>query len=537
MPNIGMGQRGERHVNLDDYTFTWGEEPFSIKLARRHMAMLGATGSGKTLTIRNLMEETLGGIGTDHPAIPVYQRALIYDSKQDMLTYLLPTINYERHWALENGNNPTKTAREALEAGWLPRTIRILNPFDRRCSSWNMAADVKSPASALQVASILVPENKGEHQPFFTNAVRHLLYGVMMAFIDRNRKANWKAPWTFRDLLLSLRSVEDMKAIFQGCDYTRHLTEMYLNPGETLDNIKSSIASKMMPYEIIAAAWSRAKSQISLEAFVQNPIILILGNDEQNREAVDAINRVIFKRLSELIISQPDNEDACTWIILDEVREMGKLDGLSSLLLRGRSKGANIVLGFQDIEGLKEVYGENQALEIMGQCGFKAFLRLESPTTAEWAAKHFGVQRWVEKQKSSNRNYGADLGVGTGTSDQRTTEENLLYSEFMTLLTPDMTQGYICGYYTSPRGTLPRVQANNSDSAKPVRTPAPARPSSSLSRFAVLRRGAEDQYLEPWSAEERRLIGAAEPKSSSKQSALDGIARGARDPLATHYGV
>ena len=71
--------------------------------------------------------------------------------------------------------------------------------------------------------------------------------------------------------------------------------------------------------------------------------------------------------------------DATADDFLDDVREAGKLDGLSRLLNQGRTKGACVVLGFQDSDGMRDVYGEYVANELVGQCANKAILRVENP--------------------------------------------------------------------------------------------------------------------------------------------------------------
>ena len=97
--------------------------------------------------------------------------------------------------------------------------------------------------------------------------------------------------------------------------------------------------------------------------------MLVLGNDEEQRSALDRVNQLIFRRVSELLLAEEDSSERRTFVIIDELREAGKLDGLHSLLVRGRSKGACVFLTFQEIEGLREVYGEKVAHEITGQCG------------------------------------------------------------------------------------------------------------------------------------------------------------------------
>ena len=86
------------------------------------------------------------------------------------------------------------------------------------------------------------------------------------------------------------------------------------------------------------------------------------------RQSLDAINQAIFKRAAELLLAQDESPERETWIILDELREAGKLDGLTSLLSKGRSFGARVVVGFQDIEGLRAVYGEKEANEMPPDC-------------------------------------------------------------------------------------------------------------------------------------------------------------------------
>lgn len=302
-------------------------------------------------------------------------RALIYDAKQDIVSVL---------------------------AGMrIPCPIYTLNPFDERCVAWDMAADITAPATALQVASILIPEDKNASQPFFSDAARHILAGVFQAFMKKS-----PGNWTFRDVVVAMKSKDRLCELLSAVSETQDIVSAYLDVRET-PSIISTIATKMVPYEVVAAAWSISKEKISLRQWLKEESILILGNDESNRFALDSINRVIFKRLSELILAQSElsSEEqrvACrrTWIFIDEARETGDLEGLSSLLTKGRSKGACVVLGFQDIEGLRNAYGKERASEIVSMCANKAILRLESPETAEWASKVFGEYEQYEIEES-----------------------------------------------------------------------------------------------------------------------------------------
>ena len=355
----------------DDAGLQLGRLRVPSECAYSHLALVGATGSGKTLLQRLLMQSVLPRIGEGFG-----HRALIYDAKQDVLSVL---------------------------AGMkLSCPIRTLNPLDARAVAWDMAADITGPASAFQVASLLIPESKGDSNPFFSSAARHLLYGALVAFIQKPG-----AHWTFRELLLTLREASRLKHHLERCEATRHLLQYFEHTG-TSQNILSTMLTYLAPFEVIAATWDRASESLSLTRWIDEESILVLGNDEANRTAVEAMNRLIFRRLSEIILSQPElsrfeANSRRTWLFLDEVREAGRLEGLSRLLTKGRSKGAAVVLGFQDIAGLQDVYGKEVAEELVGQCSIKVILRLNSPETAAWASRLIGSREVIESRRGQSR--------------------------------------------------------------------------------------------------------------------------------------
>lgn len=63
--------------------------------------------------------------------------------------------------------------------------IATFHPFDARCVAWDMAADITSPAAALQAATLLVPKAQQDANPFFSNAARHLMSATLLALISR----------------------------------------------------------------------------------------------------------------------------------------------------------------------------------------------------------------------------------------------------------------------------------------------------------------------------------------------------------------
>lgn len=429
--DLAESKAAEFKLDKNDPGITWGGLRIPSKFATSHFMVVGTTGSGKTVTLQLMMKEVLREIGTgaDH-------RALIYDAKQDIASQI-PSMG-------------------------IPGNVFTLNPFDERCLAWDIAKDITEPTAALQAAVTLIPSDKNASQPFFVDSAQLLLYGVMLSFIRS------QADWRFSDLIKSMYTVERLKRVLERCPETRHIVDRFYHNRETLDEVMSTVATKLTPYEAIAAMWDKAYDAgriISLNDWVKHRgkdnCVLILGNNERARAAVDRINQVVFKRVSELLLDLPEDRAGTrrNWLFLDEIGEAGKLDGLASLLTKGRSKGTCVVLGFQDFDTLKEVYGENIAGALTSQCNCKAILRLESPKTAEWASKLFGEYEAIETRRSETRGTSSTRSLERGsqsTSSHSVTDtehyvkrQAVMESQFYTIPVTGPDSG-LTGYYLVP---------------------------------------------------------------------------------------
>src|SRR5262245_66601618 len=101
----------------DEEGVFWGGVYLPLSEATSHFMCLGATGSGKSLTMRLLMQRVLPSIGAGSDS-----RALVYDAKQDALPLLHAICPHAR--------------------------IRTTNSFDPRGVAWDLAADIREPRLA-----------------------------------------------------------------------------------------------------------------------------------------------------------------------------------------------------------------------------------------------------------------------------------------------------------------------------------------------------------------------------------------------------
>jgi hypothetical protein len=357
--------RAARERKGSDKGIMFGGVPLPSHAALTHFCVVGVSGGGKTVTLQLLMQQVLPSVGKGRDV-----RAVIYDAKRDILS--------------------------TLAGMGLKTEPVILNPFDARSWAWDMAADITVPTDADEIAAILIPE-KSETQPFFTNAARQLVAGTFRSFIKTCPKV-----WTFRDVLLALQSEDYLRQILEREPITKYLVDMFYDKRE-FGSIMTTIETRMGRYGSIAAAWdSCRKKKMSLNNWIKEESILVLGCIHKNREAIETVNRLLFHRLHQVLLDDTSSRAPAsrrTWVFLDEVPDAGRLEGLPRLFTHARSYGICIVLGFQDLEGLRHVYGDQPADVMLNQCSSKAILRLASAKTAQWASSLAGVYGYAQQQQ------------------------------------------------------------------------------------------------------------------------------------------
>ncbi len=400
----------------------WGGTELPASAATGHFLAVGTTGSGKTVTIKILLNsiiESVGIPGTDH-------RAILFDAKRELYAYL-------------------------LKIGVDPGIIHTLDPFDERGARWDIAKDITTPAQAKQLAAALVvpPDTKGDNA-YFGDAARRILAGVIDAlnYLSEKQVAQGEPPmdWRLRDLVLALRYEEIITHLLKKCPDTHYLIQKYFANEKESRSILSTLDTAISDFNAVAALWEHTTTPpISLREWAYNPngSIILLGWDKEQSEALDPLNRVIFRRLSDILVNQPNSNQRRTWVFLDELRLISRgLPGLFELINMGREKGACGVLGVIDIKGLMTSLGDNNAQEITGLCDNVAGLRTRSEPTAKWLAEMFGNAEVKEENTSTNPE--GQLSLSEQTRDRKT----VLAGEFQAIEKPtELNKFTIGGYY------------------------------------------------------------------------------------------
>jgi hypothetical protein len=406
-------------VPAGDPGMYWGGVLFPSILSLTHSLILGSVGAGKSLIVDGLTKRLLDFRRLD-------ARAIIYDGKKKVLNYL-----------------------DSLDLGV---RVVILNPTDARCSAWALAKDIVTEDDANTLAEILVPVNDRASQPFFDDAARLILAAVVLALIRLK-----PGRWTLRDVVYCMRSMDRIKAILSLSEEGRELVVQYFSKVKTAQDVMSTIATKVGRFQSVAKAWDRATREgrtVSIDEWMKGNFIIVLGSSNRAAPTLRDLNRLFFKRVSQVLLDEPDNDQGKLldpssrrhYLFLDEVRFAGRLDGLNELFLLGRSKGVCITTTAQDHKGWEEVYGEKLANEQLSQAASIAVLRLQCPATAKWASELIGQFEAVQLSHSSS---GGARGPSASESASIVVRDAVLPSEILRLPLTKPANG-LTGFFLSP---------------------------------------------------------------------------------------
>lgn len=435
----------------------WGRSPLKEDDAVSSFLAVGASGSGKTLVLRCLMQSVLADIGSGKGT-----HALVYDPKNDAMAILSTFVDRSR--------------------------IKLFNPLDQRCVGWATSRDIASPLECNQLAWALVPQfDRGDD--FFQRATRSIIRNVAMSF---NLS---KVDWTLADLLRAMRDNDTCKEILLRHVETAHIVKRYLLDPKLSSDISASIESVCGEYEPLAACFEKAAEMCSIKECIAQESVVVLGSYETSREAIQRLNVVLSSIYTYRVLSLPEYTNNRYWQFYDELGEAGPLKHLSSFAKLARSKGGRLVVAFQALAGLQQhrLFGREGTEDMLSNFGNRFIGRVEDPTTAKWLSDYIGEQDTEQVSRTRSSGQGSSSSETRSKVNQRT----LLPSEFMSI--PH------CG----PRSGLTALFKLRSTDAYWDHIDAQKLFGEMLLPEAgdvsgFIERDVDDQYLQPWNSEQER---------------------------------
>ncbi len=378
------------------------QKPIYLPDAQRGMAVIGAPGTGKTVSI------------IDQVALSVFEQgfpAIVWDFKY-----------------------PTQTSRLAPYAAKCGYDVKIFAPGfpeSERCNPLDFLTDERDSLMARQLAEVMNANFKkighATEDGFFGPAGDQVTEGILM--LAKGTK--------YPDLMMA-------QALVSRTDLAKQLIEKRteLDPwilasfGQLLASAKSekTVSSilataannltRFMKPELVPAFTGSS----TIPTCLQGKKLLILGIDREKR---DVLAPLIATVLHLLVNKNVANREDPLFLLADEIPTL-YLPSLHHWLNENREDGLCTLLGFQNIAQMDKIYGKELSRAIVSACGTKVIFNPQDQETAKIFSEYLGEKEVKYKHKNKGRSGGK---ANHSTSIQIQTRPLMEASEFLSLPT------------------------------------------------------------------------------------------------------
>ncbi len=350
----------------------------------RHLLIHGTTGSGKSVCIRELLDQ-IRARG---------DKAIIYDKGCDYVsTYY----------------------REGQDI--------LLNPLDKRTTPWHLWDECRDNVDFDSLAAALMPMPQGGTDPFWVNAAR-----TIFASAARQLKSS---PDRSMDLLLKALLSMDLQALGVFLKGTEAETLVSDKAEKTAISIKSVLTTYIKSLQYVVDE----PNKFSIRRWIQDDTQrnwLFISSISDRHETLKPLISMWLDIAANALMSLTPSHTRRIWIIFDELPSLQRLPYLPEAFAEARKFGGCLVAGMQSISQLRKIYGIHAAEEISNLCNTRIFFRDPSFETAQWASKELGESETEEMKENVSYSESA-MRSGISITNQRFKQQIISASEVMHL--------------------------------------------------------------------------------------------------------
>ncbi len=391
-----------------------GQGGLTLRQETEGLALVGAPGTGKTVTLRRIIQQAL-------------QRGdlvVVHDAKGEYSEWLLAAY---------------------------PMVTALLAPWDRRARPWVLGEDLCTRLDAQDGAAAFIPEVVGDRNPFWRAAARGVLEGVLLTEIADHTGTD--APWSWRDLWDDWFSVGRTATARRLARSAEGRAAASTIAGDAVkassEDVWATLLSIIAPLKHLAAAWPEAAParSISVRAWLAGASsqVVILPTLSQYHELGKVVARLWVEASARQLLSMPDSATRRVWFVLDEVPVLGDLPALLRLTTHSRAKGGRVAMGTQDLGQLRAAWGRDRATALLNSCAALMVFRTSDPDLAEYSARALGRREVTEWSPSSGEHHGHDDSRSSGWS-AHTREEFVVMPSELAQLPPLVAYTRVAGW-------------------------------------------------------------------------------------------
>ena len=363
--------------------------PVPTKAENHHFSVAGATGTGKS----TLLKEMMFGI------LRRGDRMVITDPDGDF-----------------------------LKAFYRPGIDKILNPFDSRSEGWSFFNEIRETHDFEAYAKSIIQSSSSKEAEEWNEYGRLLFQEVARKVFNTARKP------TIRDVFAwtNQKSPEELEEFVKGTT----AQALFTGNERATSSVRFVLSKQLAPH------LKMTQGNFSIRDWLEDPEggNLFITWDETSRVALRPIISCWVDTVFTSFLGLSTDVDRRLWTFLDELESLDCLPTLGAGLTKGRKKGLSVVTGYQSYAQVIRIYGDEMAETLLGQHRTTVALAVGrmGEKTADRLSKALGEHEVMRQRGGTSRRWGA---AGTKSqSDEIKMERVVSSSEIMAL--PDL-EGYV----------------------------------------------------------------------------------------------
>jgi hypothetical protein len=450
-------ERGTKLKTIEDYkkqhknqtAITIKNIPIVNDALRRHFLFLGTTGTGKTVLMKEFLQECR----------TLKARRFCLDIDDSFPDFFADEIhidlNKNFNWDFFNDFTNDKDFESAAE---------VLIPASASDDMWVKAARTIFVSICMKVAATKTPtlklvytyccetspvdlkgklkntpadgltgENPQDNRTFQSMMATLATYASRLRYCIAQDQKPFSIKSLFKNYLLNRFSNEDVKKLktIQEKDFSQDTT-LFAKIKEIQENGQEEISFSDTESRALKNILQKNAPEL-IEKLNDDRKGCLFSASQDNIATFKPLLALWFDSIIRNILSGKEikGQEPHYFIVLDELASLGNIPSLPALAARGRKYGASILVGLQDIHQLGLIYRE-AAETLSANLSTKFLFRQGTHKNAEWAANVIGQEIKVEQRRTTS--FGAHEhrdGVSLASADEK--EYVLTPTELITL--------------------------------------------------------------------------------------------------------
>lgn len=337
--------------------------PLTSSVLSKHILYTGTIGTGKTTAMFQLLRQLINKMSEEDVMV-------IFDTKGDF-----------------------------KERFYRPGKDAVISSDSKATAYWNIFKEVRINGESyieenlLEIVSSLFEEKiRRSNAPFFPQAAKDVLFGIMSYIIYKNSPEDLDNA----ELYAYLRdaNIDDVVDALMSVGDLRGIIDYIYNGGEGSEQTQGVYSELRNVANELFVGNFRKRGDFSVREFVRNKggRILFIEYDLSIGKVLTPIYKVLIDLAIKEALSRNKSEGN-VFFVIDEFKLLPNLYHIDNGVNFGRSLGAKFIVAMQNIQQIIDGYGYEKAHSILSAFGTSIAFRVTDKATREFVQNLYGMNR------------------------------------------------------------------------------------------------------------------------------------------------